>query len=73
MFNLFEKCNGCKKKKLFFTVSRREITLPIGLVAKSQDKLCRTCFYQCKDTIKKSEYGKQPERGTTEQDTMEPH
>lgn len=38
---LYGKCERCRKNGWF--IRRREVMIPIGLKAKSKDKLCNEC------------------------------
>ena len=41
-YKLFNKCFACKKKKLY--ISRKELALPIGRMAKSREYFCPRCW-----------------------------
>lgn len=41
-FKLFERCDGCYKKR--WLVRKVEVMLPIGRTATSKDYFCRYCF-----------------------------
>lgn len=43
-FKFYGRCETCGKKRVL--IRKREVPLPTGLIAKSQKKMCNSCFKQ---------------------------
>lgn len=52
-FKIRGRCLGCKRKRWF--VRKRQVKLPIGLIATSKDLMCTTCYRKLIDNLSKNE------------------